>query len=159
MKSNLEVYINEQTVVKNEIYSAFKEFVECSICKNIIINPVMCMNCQNSYCRKCIEKLPKNDYKCPYGCVNPNYQKKKEKNNILSKLKFKCQKCGKHFLFGDLEKHIDNCEIKKNLGKINIDKNRKKRLKKLKNNEIKKLTQKRTFACIRSKKNSIKYFK
>ena len=79
MKSNLEVYINEQTVVKNEIYSAFKEFVECSICKNIIINPVMCMNCQNSYCRKCIEKLPKNEYKCPYGCVNPNYQKSKEK--------------------------------------------------------------------------------
>ena len=38
-----------------------------------------------------------------------NYQKSLEKNNILCKLKFKCEKCENEFLYEELIKHVANC--------------------------------------------------
>ena len=46
----MEKYINEGTVVDNDIYQAFKESVICPICTNILIEPVMCMKCQSQGC-------------------------------------------------------------------------------------------------------------
>ena len=64
-------------------------------------------------------------------CKNPKYKKSIEKCNTLSKLKFKCEKCGEEIKYDDVKKHADTCEAniinegnKTNNGKI-------KRLKKL----------------------------
>ena len=103
----MEKLINEETVVKSEIYLAFKEEVSCPICSKIIINPVMCMNCQNVYCKKCIDEWSKKDNKCPNRCENPNYKKSIEKSNTLSKLKFKCEKCGEEILYDNILKIKD----------------------------------------------------
>ena len=70
----------------------------------------MCMNCQNVYCKKCIDQWSKKDNKCPNRCENPNYKKSIEKNNILSKLKFKCAKCDKEILYDIVEKHVNECD-------------------------------------------------
>ena len=43
---------------------------------------------------------------------------KDDKNNILCKLKFKCQKCDNEFLYEELIKHVDTCSGKKNNNKI-----------------------------------------
>ena len=51
----------------------------------------MCMNCQNVYCKKCIDDWSKKDKRCPNRCDNPNYKRSIEKSNTLSKLKFKCE--------------------------------------------------------------------
>ena len=51
----MEKFINEGTVVNNEIYQVFKDSVMCPICSNILIEPVICMKCQNSYCKRCSE--------------------------------------------------------------------------------------------------------
>ena len=69
----------------------------------IIIKPQMCMKYQNVYCKKCIEDLSKRNNKCPNRCNNPNYQRSLEKAKILSKLKFKCQKCGNQFSYDELK--------------------------------------------------------
>ena len=78
----------------------------------------MCMKCQKVYCKKWIDDWKNKDDKCPNKCENPNYQKSLEKNNILCKLKFKCQKCDNEFLYEELIKHVDNCSGKKNNNKI-----------------------------------------
>ena len=75
----METYINEETIVKNEIYDAFKDDINCPICRDILIEPQMCMNCQNVYCRKCIEEWSKRNNKCPNRCDNPNYKRSLEK--------------------------------------------------------------------------------
>ena len=106
----MDKYINDETIVKNEIYLVFQDLLNCPICSNILIDPYMCMNCQNFYCKKCIDEWSKKDNKCPNRCENPNYKKSIEKNNILSKLKFKCKNCGKEILYEDVEKHVDSCE-------------------------------------------------
>ena len=129
----MENYINEETVVKDGVYLIFKDDVICPICSNLIINPMMCMRCQNVYCKKCIEAWSKKDNKCPNRCENPDYHKSLEKSNILSKLKFKCEKCGEEILYNNVQKHMNNCEsIQTNNGNV-------KRLKRIKKEEINKI--------------------
>ena len=153
----MEDFIREDTIVEDAIYLCFKDSVICPICSNILINPVMCMKCQNVYCKKCIDGWSKKDYKCPNRCENPNYQRSLEKNNILSKLKFKCQKCGEEILYDNAKSHIDSCKQNDNFLKIdnNIEDNnlRRKRMKKINKNEIEKMEKKDKLAHITSKNN------
>ena len=127
----MENYINEDTIIEDDIYSNFKDSVICGICSNILIKPIMCMNCQNAYCQKCINDWSKRDNRCPYHCENPSYKKSIEKSNILSKLKFKCDKCDGEILYDNVKKHSEICKSEK-VQKINIA-----RLKKLDRNEVK----------------------
>ena len=106
----MESYINEETIIQNEIYDAFQDDIICPICRNILIKPQMCNNCQNVYCRKCIEEWSKRNNKCPNRCDNPNYKRSIEKAKTLSKLKFKCKKCGTQFLYDEIKKHADECK-------------------------------------------------
>ena len=143
----MENYINEETVVKNEIYSAFKDDVTCPICSKLLINPMMCMRCQNVYCKKCIEAWNKKDNKCPNRCENPDYHKSLEKSNTLSKLKFKCEKCGEEILYNNVQKHMDNCES------IQTTNESVKRLKRIKKEEINRTKTNGKLTRITSKKN------
>ena len=155
--------ISEDTVVEDAIYSVFKDSVICPICSNILINPVMCMNCQNAYCQKCIDGWSKKDNKCPNRCENPNYKRSIEKINILSKLKFKCQKCGEEILYDNVKNHTESCNPSNNSEKSNNNTGnnnvRTKRLKKLTKKELDTMKQKEKLARITSKKNEfITYF-
>ena len=66
------------------------------------------MKCQKAFCKKCVDDWSKKDDKCPNRCVNPNYQKSIGKNDILSKLKFKCHKCNNIVYYNNMQKHIDS---------------------------------------------------
>ena len=66
----MEKYINEETIVKNEIYECFKDSIICPICLEIMIEPVICLECQNSFCKKCKEYLKKKGENCPNKCNN-----------------------------------------------------------------------------------------
>ena len=72
----MEEYINDKTIIKNEIYNAFKDFIKCPLCSGILINPVMCMKCQTAFCRQCVDDWSlKNPTKCLKGCLETNYEK------------------------------------------------------------------------------------
>ena len=155
----MEKYINENTVVDDEAYKVFKDLVICPICHNILINPMMCMICQKAYCKKCVNEWSKNDEECPTRCKNPNYQKSVEKNNMLSKLKFKCEKCGEKVIFDYVEKHMEICdpdninEIKNNNKKNEEENINKKIIKKLDKKEVEKAKKSGKLPCITSKIN------
>ena len=123
----MENYIDGYTIVANEIYLSFKEDVVCPICSNILIEPQMCTNCQNVYCRKCLNEWTKKSNQCPNRCDTPNYITSKEKLNIISKLKFKCKKCGEQISHEQMEKHISLC---------NPNNNKKKKVKRLKDEDL-----------------------
>lgn len=105
----MEDYINDYTLIEDGYYKVFKDSVECPLCLGILINPVMCMNCQNSYCKKCVDSWSKKDDKCPNRCNNPNYQRSISKNEILSKLKFKCNGCKKEIQYENVKNHKNIC--------------------------------------------------
>ena len=119
---DINSYINENNIINEEIYNEFKFSISCPICTNIIIEPMMCMNCQSSYCKKCINQWNLIDEKCPNRCINPNYQISKEMNGLLSKLQFQCKFCNKAFEYNEMKEHyyssFDNCQQPKKKNKM-----------------------------------------
>jgi hypothetical protein len=125
---NIRDYINEENVIKDEIYNNFESSLTCSICSDIIIEPTMCMNCQNVYCKKCIDDWSKKSSKCPNRCQNTSYNKSVSISEILSKLKFICKKCDNIVNYNEMKTHKYNCKRKKtpgeNLSKSTIKDNK-----------------------------------
>ena len=105
----MENYFNDYTIIEDEIYTAFKDSIKCPLCLNIFVDPVMCINCQNIYCKKCIEDWIKKNKQCPSRCINPNYQKSLVKSELLSKIKYKCNECGKKLNYDSVKNHKDVC--------------------------------------------------
>ena len=103
---DLKEYINEDSVIKDEIYNSIKDSIICQICRDIIIIPMMCMECPNSFCLKCIEKWNYRNKTCPNRCRNPNYKFNKQLFNILSKLTFECINCNNNINYEEMIKHF-----------------------------------------------------
>jgi len=76
--------------IKNETFNSFPELIICQICQCIMLEPVMCLNCQNYYCKKCIEDWKKKSPTCPNKCEEPIFKNVIEKNRLITKMKFKC---------------------------------------------------------------------
>jgi hypothetical protein len=112
----MEKYANKNTIVKNQVYELFKDSIICPICDEVMIEPVICLNCQNSYCKTCIEKNKEKGELCFNKCENPIIKDIIDKNNYISKFKFKCIKgCGEEISFNDIEKHYSiECLSKEN---------------------------------------------
>ena len=107
----MEEYINDDTLIENDYYNAFKDSVMCPLCLCILIEPIMCMKCQNVYCKKCVTSWEQKDDKCPNRCVEPNYQTAKGKIDILSNLQFKCKDCKLVIKYNEVENHKQICSL------------------------------------------------
>ena len=59
----------------------------------------------------------KKSEKCPNRCEEPNYKRSLVKNEILSRLQFKCKKCGSSISYDDMQKHYENCNPEKHYKK------------------------------------------
>ena len=87
----MEKYVNSNTIIKNEVYEAFKDSIICPFCSNLIIEPVICFSCQETFCKNCYKK----NRSCPEKCKEPNIQDVIGKKNNITKFKFICIKgCG-----------------------------------------------------------------
>jgi hypothetical protein len=116
----MEKYVNEETVVKNELYESLKDNIICQICQCLMIEPIICLNCQNYFCKNCVESWKAKSNLCPLNCENPIYKNVIGKNNLISKLKFKCIKgCGEEILYDNIKEHYNsNCVKKESQEKI-----------------------------------------
>ena len=106
----MEEYINIHTLIEDEISKMFKDSVACPLCLNILIDPIICMECQKVFCKKCIEGWSKKNKNCPNDiCKSPKYQVCIGKKEILTILKFKCLKCGEQIGYFDAKNHHNIC--------------------------------------------------
>ena len=79
----------------------------------------MCMNCQNVYCKTCIDDWKKKSIKCPNRCENPNYNKSLSTSEMLSKLKFICNKCDNVINYDDMKIHsLKDCSKEKKIEEL-----------------------------------------
>ena len=140
-------YFPEDSVVKDDFYETFKDSINCIICNKVLRHPQMCMKCQKTFCKKCIDNYPNKNEKCPNGCDDPIYKDDITKNHILSKTKYECKNCGEIIFYDDIQSHLNiNCE-KQIMTNINqkvsnqypIEKEEKKKLIKLKPEECDRL--------------------
>ena len=130
----MESYVNNDTLVENDISKLFKDSIICPICNNIFTNPIICMKCQNTFCKKCIDNWNLNNQNCPKNCEDPVYQNCLVKKDILSKLKFICVGCGNEIQYDEAEKHHKSCCPDKTSSNTKIPKRPK--IRKIESNEI-----------------------
>lgn len=136
--NNTDEYINDDCLIEDENYLAFKSLILCQLCKKILKNPMICINCQNSFCKKCLDNWCENYAKCPKNCQNPNYQKNTDKLALLSLIKYKCRNCKSEVKYNDVQSHLNSgCGKIENECKLSEIIYKKKKLKKLTDDEIK----------------------
>ena len=114
----MDEIININTLVKDDISNLFKDSIICPICNSVLIDPMLCMKCQKTFCKKCIDSYPNNNEECPNKCSEPYYQKSIGKNDILSKLKFNCKKCGGEYYYHEIKSHYNSCDSNNSSNKI-----------------------------------------
>ena len=106
-----EEYLPKNSIVKDDLYDLYKDLLTCPLCSEILRQPIICMKCQKSFCKKCLDKYPNKKEKCPNNCDNPIYKDDATKLQILSKTKYECKNCGETVFYDDIESHLNsNCE-------------------------------------------------
>lgn len=94
-----------------------RDTFECPICCEILKEPVECLNCNNNFCKECVQKIiekskEKNtEDKCPLCSTSPFLCKQNfVLDNLLSK-KNNCKICGETFnKLEQLEIHMKTCK-------------------------------------------------
>ena len=136
-----ETYITDDDVIEDESYSRIKDLIKCKLCNKILKKPMICKNCQSYFCKVCLDKWRKNEEDCPNDCINPSYSLSMDKEALLSMLKFLCQNCKQEIRYSDVESHLKaGCEKNLNQCKLFDAIYKKKKLKKLRQDEISKIT-------------------
>lgn len=106
-----EDYFSDDCIVKNELYNSLKSLLTCPLCNNIYKDPLICSNCQSVYCQKCLDNYSKKR-DCP-NCKNNKFSKSILKNELLSKIKYKCKNCKEEVENDNIKAHLEsNCEKK-----------------------------------------------
>ncbi len=52
---SLQDYMNEKNIVQDETYNTIKDSIICPIFKDLLITPMMWLNCKNSFCKKSLK--------------------------------------------------------------------------------------------------------
>ena len=95
---------------------AVDDHFHCSICYNVLKEPVMCRNNEHLFCRDCItEHLNTNSHTCPEcneDLTVETLRRAQVISNILSGLKIKCdysqRDCHEYIRLEELDSHVDN---------------------------------------------------
>ena len=91
--------------------------LQCSICLDLVMDPVECENCSKLFCNECIEGWLKNSSQCP----NKHIFKKATVLDewvkpSLDKIYIKCPyyKCNSEYNFNTWKSHLKVCRCKSN---------------------------------------------
>ena len=96
---------------------AVDDHFHCSICYNVLKEPMMCRNNEHLFCRDCITKhLNTNLHTCPEcneDLTVETLRRARVISNFLSGLKIKCDYCHRgcqeYIRLEELDSHVENC--------------------------------------------------
>jgi hypothetical protein len=111
--------------ISEELIENFAEYQEmikslyCCICLDLVKVPFECENCESLYCEDCWEVMKIAGRKCVLHCTTPVKKANKFVRDMLSKLKLKCETCGKSGITYDIYiKHIDACLLNQKISTV-----------------------------------------
>ena len=101
----------------NRFEKAVDDHFHCSICYNVLKEPMMCRNNEHLFCRDCItEHLNTNSHTCPEcneDLTVETLRRARVVSNYLSGLRIKCnyshRGCQEYIRLEELDSHVKNC--------------------------------------------------
>ena len=110
MNLSKEEYFTDDCIIKDSLYISLKDLIICPLCCKLLKNPYMCVKCQKSYCKKCLEENS-NLKICPNDKEETQFIHSVFADGMLSNLKCKCKNCLKEVIQSDINAHLEeNCE-------------------------------------------------
>ena len=101
--------IPQNLIANRSDIKAFEEEIICDICQNIIMEPTQCLQCQNTFCKKCINDWLKRSSTCPFRCKPCEIKENKLLRRLLSKITLFCPfKCGQIISYDNFTGHTTN---------------------------------------------------
>lgn len=108
--------ISEESIENFEENKELIKNLGCCICLEIVKSPFECETCESLYCEDCWEVMKISGKKCVINCVAPVKKANKFVFEMLNKLNFRCDTCGKHGIEYELYlKHLEACLINKKI--------------------------------------------
>ena len=117
MKLEKDQYFSDDCIIENPFFTSIKDILKCPLCHKIFKDPYMCDNCQNVYCKRCLEAY--SQFKiCVNECKDAKFIRCLAKNELLSKIKYRCKNCQKEVIQSDIKAHLEsNCEHNEKIAK------------------------------------------
>ena len=110
MKLKKDEYFSDDCVVEDTLYISLIDLVTCPLCAKIFKEPYMCNECQQVYCKKCLQQDSKLKI-CPKEKKRSTFSLSKNKNELVSKIKYRCKNCLEVVIQKDIKAHLkENCE-------------------------------------------------
>ncbi len=106
-------YIDKSLIINYSYFEHLKDRFLCMICSNLLIDPLMCSECEKTFCGKCITQWMSIKEECPTGCKKSSVKIKnvyKVIAEFLNELKLKC-KYGCEIPLLAFISHCNQCEI------------------------------------------------
>ena len=136
-KEDINSYFDEISLIEDDYYNNIKNLIKCKYCNKILKEPLMCRECLGTFCLNCIEELGKDNHKCE----SPVYIENTNAKDLLGTLKYLCKNCKSEIKGSDIENHLkEGCISNRNMSKLFDAIYRKEKLRKLSQDEIKRLS-------------------
>jgi len=117
-KEPAEVIKVPQECIKSELvlpqFKSMCEEIICSICLDIVWNPVSCGKCTSPFSKTCLGKwFQLKENKCPKGCAFEKAEFPLILKRMMNKIEFNCQYkskgCKETVLYEDFFTHVNSC--------------------------------------------------
>ena len=104
------MYIDkDEDIINVDDFKVIEQFAICSICQGVLVDPVQCQVCENSFCKSCMEDWLKKAKVCPFHCPRLDMKESPLIKNMLSGLIIKCKNgCGFPIPYNELQEHYES---------------------------------------------------
>jgi len=111
-KSN-KIHISEDFSNNKQYYGPMEKELTCIICGGILVDPILCSECENPFCSDCINEWIKKNNQCVMKCKAPFKSKAIQRmtRNIMDKVLIACKICNEEISLNNYPKHYKNCEL------------------------------------------------
>ena len=102
-------------MINSTSYKLNAKQYKCRLCKHILLNPMMCSQCESVFCRNCIFPYVLKYNTCPFGCDNFDLNNADyAHDNEFSKFEIICKICENVFPITTYQTHYNKCSIQNN---------------------------------------------
>jgi len=107
-----KLFICEELVVNKSFFKEVENDLTCSICNGLLVDPILCVECENPFCSTCIGEWIKKNNSCVMKCQKPFKSKSINRlnKNMMEKVILKCNFCNAELNLLTFPAHLSICE-------------------------------------------------
>ena len=106
------IHLNLDLVINKAFFEPMVKELTCLICKGLLVDPILCSECESPFCTSCITIWKLRNNNCINKCKGPFQIKQitKMMKDIMNKVLLNCNICKSEISLNSYPSHIISCE-------------------------------------------------